>query len=190
MPGDVGTHRIHVDIEETLQRVQGRLQILLFAQQQLSVQNDVVNLVAHRQHRAVCVHNLPTLKRYYRRVILLMRQYLFLVLLPVIPVDQKQPDTESCKSCQNKQKQHKQFFLHFYCKFHYGTSSTTQKTTCLFVLRDFRHLLHIVAVFAGKRNNLTFPRILHAQLLDRDPSDLLQIHGTCNSAVILLICNL
>ncbi len=102
MPGDVGTHRIHVDIEKTLQRVQGRLQILLFAQQQLSVQNDVVNLVAHRQHRAVGVHNFPTFKRYYRGVILLMRQYLFLVLFPVIPVNQEQPDAESHKSRQDK----------------------------------------------------------------------------------------
>ena len=113
---NVASHLVHINIKTFFECIQRRLKVLFLLHQNLRIQNDIVHLVADRQHRTVGIHNISTFKRYCRRVILLLRQYLFLILLAVIPGDQEKLCAESAKCCQYKKKQYHQFFLHFQCK--------------------------------------------------------------------------
>ncbi len=105
-------HHRRVDTEAFAQRFQRRLQILLFFHQDLRVKNDIVDLVADCQDRAVGILDIATFKRYCRGVIPLLRQYLLLILFSVVSRDQIQLGAQPCEDQQHHQKKHHQFLLH------------------------------------------------------------------------------
>ena len=128
-------HLGRINPKALMQSLQNRLDIFFLIQQYFRIKNNIIYLIADRKDRAVGIHYIATLKRYCRRIIFLLRQYLLLILFSTVSRDQIQLCTESCKDKQHDQKQYHQLFLHLYRKSIAGISSSSsisQIITCLY----------------------------------------------------------
>ncbi len=131
------SHFGRIDPETLTQSFQYRLDVFFLIHQNFRVENDIVYFIADSEDRAIRVHYISTLKRYCRRIVFLLRQYLLLILFSTVSRDQIQLRTESCKDKHQRQKKHHQLSLHLDRKSVTGISSSSsiaQIITCLFYI--------------------------------------------------------